>query len=87
MYNLAMSTSEHIPPRLCIVVPCFNEEEVLRITSKLLKDKLLQLINKKKIASESSVLFVDNGSTDSTWNEILALREREREIETAPLRA
>lgn len=74
-----MSTSEHIPPRLCIVVPCFNEEEVLRITSKLLKDKLLQLINKKKIARESSVLFVDDGSTDSTWNEILALRERERE--------
>lgn len=73
-----MSTSEHMPPRLCIVVPCYNEEEVLPITSKLLKNKLIQLISEKKISKESSVLFVDDGSTDSTWNMIQALREGER---------
>ena len=82
MYNLAMSSSLNTLPKLCIVVPCFNEEEVLPITSKLLKNKLIQLISEKKISKESSVLFVDDGSTDSTWNMIQALREGEKKRES-----
>ncbi len=54
-------------PSLCIVVPCYNEEEVLPTTSEIFKTKLAQLIKKNKIAKNSCVLFVDDGSKDKTW--------------------
>lgn len=54
--------------RLAIVVPCYNEEEVLKIASQALRDVLDDLINKGKIAKESFVLFVNDGSKDKTWN-------------------
>lgn len=68
-------------PRLCIVVPCYNEEEVLPITSDLFKGKLLQLIEEGKIAKSSSVLFVDDGSKDKTWEIISDLTESEEVFE------
>lgn len=52
---------------LYLVIPCYNEEEVLPITSKKVLDKLKQLINEKKISASSKVLFVDDGSSDNTW--------------------
>lgn len=52
---------------LAIVVPCYNEEEMLPITSEALRGKLDELISKGKISSESFVLFVDDGSKDKTW--------------------
>lgn len=53
--------------RLAIVVPCFNEEEVLKIASKALREVLGQLIQKQKIAADSFILFVNDGSKDKTW--------------------
>ena len=53
--------------KLYIVVPCYNEEEVLPETSKRLKEKMNQLIKKKKISPDSHVVFVNDGSKDKTW--------------------
>ncbi len=60
-------------PRLCIVVPCYNEEAVLPITCSLFKDKVDELVAAGKVAENSSVLFVDDGSKDSTWSIIEGL--------------
>ena len=54
--------------KLAIVVPCYNEEEVLKITSKVLREVLEDLIGKEKIAPDSFILFVNDGSQDRTWN-------------------
>lgn len=52
---------------LYIVVPCYNEEEVLHETTKRLKEKLNKLIKNKKIKKDSKVLYVNDGSKDNTW--------------------
>ncbi len=53
--------------KLAIVVPCYNEEEVLEIASKALREVLDDLAGKGKIAEDSFVLFVNDGSKDHTW--------------------
>ncbi len=53
--------------RLAIVVPCYNEEEMLKISSEALQGVLDDLISKNKIDEDSYVLFVDDGSKDGTW--------------------
>lgn len=53
--------------KLAIVVPCYNEEEVLEIASKALREVLDDLAGKGKIAKESFILFVNDGSKDRTW--------------------
>ncbi len=53
--------------RLAIVVPCYNEEEVLKIASKALREVLDDLTAKEKIAPDSFILFVNDGSRDRTW--------------------
>ena len=53
--------------KLAIVVPCYNEEEVLKIASSALRGVLEDLISKGKISDDSFVLFVNDGSTDHTW--------------------
>ncbi|MDR0789131.1 MAG: glycosyltransferase family 2 protein [Bifidobacteriaceae bacterium] len=55
-------------PLIYLVSPCYNEEDALPITSKAFADKINSLINSKKIAAESKILFVDDGSSDDTWN-------------------
>lgn len=55
-------------PVLTIVVPCFNEEEVLPNTMAELHHLLLGLIKEKMISKRSKLLFVDDGSKDATWN-------------------
>lgn len=62
-----------MPPVLYLIVPCYNEQEVLPVTGKMFRDKLKELINAEKIAENSRVLFVDDGSRDNTWNIILRL--------------
>ena len=52
---------------LYIVVPCYNEEEVLHETTKRLKEKLNKLIKNKRINKDSKVLYVNDGSKDNTW--------------------
>ena len=58
--------------KLAIVVPCYNEEEVLHMASEVLRGVLDDLIGKKKIAEDSFVLFVNDGSKDKTWELIEA---------------
>ena len=63
--------------KLYIVVPCYNEEEVLPETSKRLKEKMNQLIKKKKISPDSHVVFVNDGSKDKTWELISSYSEKD----------
>ena len=53
--------------KLCIVIPCYNEESVLPTTASVLGEVLRDLIGKDKVAEDSFLLFVDDGSTDRTW--------------------
>ena len=55
---------------LAIVVPCYNEEAVIDDTASKLSEVLVDLKNKDKISADSFVLFVDDGSKDSTWEKI-----------------
>ena len=52
---------------LYIVIPCYNEEEVLPVTSGLFFEELQLLIGKEKISPKSRILFVNDGSKDRTW--------------------
>ena len=54
-------------PRLYIVIPCYNEQEVLPLTAPLFLRKLDQLSAEGKIAADSRVLLVNDGSRDETW--------------------
>lgn len=54
-------------PILTIVVPCYNEEEVLPETTKQLTETLQSLIKEKLASPDSSILYVDDGSRDKTW--------------------
>ena len=63
---------------LYIVVPCYNEEEVLPVTCDLFLNKLAQLIGEGKISDDSRVLYVDDGSRDRTWSIICSLAARDR---------
>lgn len=63
------------PNILYIVVPCYNEQAVLPETSKRLRAKLEALIALKQISPKSRVLFVNDGSKDSTWPMIAALHQ------------
>lgn len=60
-------------PVLYIVVPCYNEQEVLPITAPMFLNKLKQLSADGLIAGESRVLFVNDGSSDDTWSIICSL--------------
>lgn len=62
-------------PVLYVVVPCYNEEEVLPETSKRLKAKLEKLMGEDKISRSSKIMFVNDGSKDSTWDLISKLHE------------
>ncbi len=53
--------------RLALVVPCYNEEAVIKISSEALRNTLEDLVQKQKIAEDSIILFVDDGSKDKTW--------------------
>lgn len=60
---------------LYVVVPCYNEEEVLPETGKRLTEKLQALMQGGQIAQDSKIVFVDDGSQDHTWKEIAGLHE------------
>ena len=61
-------------PVLYIVIPCYNEQEVLPVTAPIFLKKLEFLIENGKIAENSRILFVNDGSKDETWNIITALK-------------
>lgn len=60
-------------PVLYIVIPCYNEQEVLPITAPLFLQKITQLAGAGKINADSRVLFVNDGSKDRTWEIIQEL--------------
>ncbi len=62
---------------LYVVVPCYNEEEVLPETSKRLAAKLTALETQGRISPDSRVLFVDDGSKDRTWQLISGLHQQD----------
>ena len=61
-----------------LVVPCYNEEEVLRETASRLKDKMQWLIRNKVISDKSRIAFVDDGSKDKTWSIIEELNSNDK---------
>lgn len=63
--------------KLYIVVPCYNEQEVLGETSNRLKIKMSDLIKRNLIHEESKVVFVNDGSKDTTWKIIQSLHEQD----------
>ena len=64
-------------PILYIVIPCYNEEKVLPITSGMFLEKINTLAAAGKISPESRVLFVNDGSKDNTWNIITELAAKD----------
>lgn len=62
---------------LYVVIPCYNEQEVLSETSKRVKQKLEDLITNKKISSNSKIVFVNDGSKDTTWDIICELHNKD----------
>lgn len=66
---------------LFLVIPCYNEEEVLTETSSRLKAKLESLISAEKISADSRIVFVDDGSKDKTWQLIRSLSESDKLFE------
>ena len=65
-------------PVLYIVIPCYNEEEVLPVTAPLFGEKISQLIITGKISEKSRVLFVNDGSKDKTWEIIKKFAAEEK---------
>ncbi len=62
---------------LYLVVPCYNEQEVLPETSKRLKEKMESLMERKLISRDSRIMFVNDGSKDRTWSMIEELHEQD----------
>ena len=62
-------------PVLYIVIPCYNEQEVLPITAPMFLNKIKELADKGLIAENSRVLFVNDGSSDNTWDIICSLAQ------------
>ena len=58
---------------LYIIIPCYNEEKVLPITSTMFLEKIDNLINKGNISDKSRIMFVNDGSKDRTWEIICEL--------------
>ena len=63
---------------LYAVIPCYNEQEVLRETAKRLREKFSTLIAAEKISPQSRIVFVNDGSKDSTWQIIRELHGQDK---------
>ena len=62
---------------LYVVIPCYNEEEVLPETARQLKEKMTSLMERGLIARDSRIVFVNDGSKDRTWPIIRELYEQD----------
>lgn len=67
-------------PILYIVIPCYNEEKVLPETEPLFLETLREMVREEKISPDSRVMFVNDGSKDSTWELISGYAEEEEQI-------
>lgn len=68
------------PEILYMIIPCYNEEEVLHETAKQLKEKYQDLIKQQSISEKSRIVFVNDGSKDKTWQIIESLHKEEPEL-------
>lgn len=66
---------DYSKPILWIVIPCYNEEDVLPITAPMFLEQIQTMISKEKISAKSRILFVNDGSKDSTWDIICKLAQ------------
>lgn len=64
------------PQTLYLLIPCYNEEEALQQTAGFLAEKMSGFINEKLISSQSRIVFIDDGSKDTTWSIISALHNQ-----------
>ena len=64
-------------PILYIVIPCYNEEAVLPVTAPMFSDKLNRLVDLGMISDDSRILFVNDGSSDTTWDIICRLAKED----------
>ena len=64
-------------PVLYIVIPCYNEEKVLPITSTMFLDKINELVKLNKISDDSRIMFVNDGSKDKTWEIVCDLANKD----------
>ncbi len=64
-------------PILYIIVPCYNEEEVIPVTSTIFLNKILSMVSKEKISNKSKIMFVNDGSQDNTWHIISELSQQD----------
>ena len=64
-------------PILWIVIPCYNEKDVLPITAPMFLEQIQTMISKEKISANSRILFVNDGSKDSTWDIICKLAQED----------
>lgn len=68
------------PPRLAIVVPCYNEEAVLKETNTRLTSLLNDLAGKSKVSTDSYIVYVDDGSKDATWEIISRFQQESQQV-------
>jgi glycosyltransferase, group 2 family len=73
----AIRKEDKMIPRLIIVIPCYNEQEVLPITAPQFLAKINQLAAEGLISGDSRVMFVNDGSKDDTWNIIQQLADQD----------
>lgn len=64
-------------PKLWIIIPCYNEEEVLPVTAPLFMAQLKKMQQEGKISEQSRILFVNDGSKDTTWQVIKELSKKD----------
>ncbi|WP_215763079.1 glycosyltransferase family 2 protein [Acetobacter sp. P1H12_c] len=76
-----MPASARPAPRLAIVVPCYNEEEVFVYCHQELGGLLRAMIQDQQIRSDSFLLFVDDGSRDTTWDLIRTTCDKEPSVQ------
>ena len=65
-------------PKLYIIIPCYNEEEVLPVTAPMFLEKINSLVSKGKISDDSRIMFVNDGSRDKTWDIIDGLSKEDK---------
>ncbi len=72
-----LNTQAKREPVIAFVIPCYNEEAALHVTADVLKKKVHRLENSHAVAENSFVIFVDDGSSDKTWDVIETLHRNE----------
>lgn len=74
-----------IKPILYIVIPCYNEQEVLPVTAPKFLEKINSLIQSESISEKSRILFVNDGSRDKTWEIIESLSQKDKHFKGVSL--